>query len=527
MGNKGRITAILGQIVEVEFLDHEPVMHNILMLDGNPTIKMEVYQSSGPNHFYCLLFTSPNSLQKGMEVVDTGEPIMVPVGDDILGRVIDVMGKTHDNLGDLNPKVRAPVFSSGVAFDNVQSPTTVLETGIKPIDFFAPMLRGGKVGVFGGAGVGKTITLTEIIHNIVILSQGKAVSVFTGVGERSREGKELYQTLVDSKVDKGVALIYGQMGENPAIRFRTALGGVAIAEYFRDKMKRDVLFFIDNVFRYAQAGYELSTLMKTIPSEGGYQSTLTSEMAMFHERLISAKTGAITCLEAVYVPSDDITDFGVQQVFQYLDSTIVLSRQIYQEGRYPAVDILSSTSSALNPGIVGDLHYDTATEAQGLIKKSVTLDRIVSLIGESELSADDQVVYKRSKLLKAYMTQPFFVIEAQTGRPGFRVDLKQTVDDVRAILDGKCDALDPTDLMFIGSLIDLPQFKGMASHAPTATTSDTPANQSSPKAADPTTPPTATPTADPATQPVSQMAQTTTAATKTDLTDQTQKQMQP
>jgi F-type H+-transporting ATPase subunit beta len=502
--NKGTITAIYGQIVEVEFLERSPVMHNLLILEIDPLVKMEVYQSSGPSHYFCLLFSAPNKLQKGMTVVDTGNPIMVPVGNKILGRVVDVMGKTHDNLGDLEEDIeRAPVFSMGVPFENVEAPTNIMETGIKSIDFFAPILSGGKVGVFGGAGVGKTITLTEIIHNIVILSRGKAVSVFTGVGERSREGKELFQTLVDSKVDQGVALIYGQMGENPAIRFRTALGGVAIAEYFRDVIKKDVLFFIDNVFRYAQAGYELSTLMKTIPGEGGYQSTLTSEMANFHERLISAKTGAVTCLEAVYVPSDDITDFGVQQVFQYLDSTIVLSRNIYQEGRYPAVDFLASTSSALTPGVVGQLHYDTATEAQALLKKSVTLDRIVSLIGESELSVDDQLIYKRSKLLKWYMTQPFFVIEAQTGKPGFRVELKQTVDDVRAIIDGKCDHMDPDELQFIGSLIDLPKYTEKNGGAPAAPQTHPPETDQSAVQQ-----PGSTEVADSSTQPVTQAAQT-------------------
>jgi F-type H+/Na+-transporting ATPase subunit beta len=391
-------------------------------------------------------------LQKGMVVVDTGEPIKVPVGEQILGRVVDVMGKNHDGLPQLVPAVTRPIFNKGVIFDHVESPTTILETGLKPIDFFAPILKGGKVGLFGGAGVGKTVLLTEIIHNIVIMSQGKSISVFTGVGERSREGQELFQTLVDSKVANGVALIYGQMGENPAIRFRTAIGGVAMAEYFRDEMGKDVLFFIDNVFRYAQAGYELSTLMKTIPGEGGYQSTLTSEMAMFHERLISTTTGSVTCMEAVYVPSDDITDFGVQSVFQYLDSTIVLSRQIYQEGRFPAVDFLSSNSSALNPEVVGDKHYTTVIAAQALMKKAVTLDRIVSLIGESELSAEDQLVYKRARILKAYMTQPFFVIEAQSGRPGHRVSLKETVDDVDTIISGGCDKLEPEDLMFTGSL---------------------------------------------------------------------------
>jgi F-type H+/Na+-transporting ATPase subunit beta len=458
MGAKGKIIAILGQILEVEFTDEQPILHDMIYLEEDQTVIMEVYTSSGQGTYYCLLLDNPVKLKKGMTVINSGAAIKVPVGDAVLGRAIDVMGQTHDGLGDLNATEFRPIFNREAQFDTVKGAFTILETGIKPIDFFAPILEGGKVGLFGGAGVGKTVLLTEIIHNIVIESKGKSLSVFTGVGERSREGQELIQNLAESKVEKGVALMYGQMGENPAIRFRTALGGVAIAEYIRDEQKKNVLFFIDNVFRYAQAGYELSTLMKSIPGEGGYQATLTSEMANFHERLVSTNDGSITCLEAVYVPADDITDFGVQSVFQYLDSTIVLSRAIYQEGRFPAVDFLSSTSSALNPDTVGEQHYITLLETQLLLKKAVTLERIVSLIGESELSAEDQLLYKRSRILKAYMTQSFAVIETQSGKPGCRVSRDDTVNDVRAILDGKCDRLDPEDFMFISTLSKMPKY---------------------------------------------------------------------
>ncbi len=418
---------------------------------------MEVHTSSGPSTFYCLLMAAPNTLSKGMVVVNSGDYIKIPVGPEVLGRVMDILGRTHDGTGEIKSKEYRPIFNREVLYDEIRAPEQILETGIKVIDFFAPILKGGKVGIFGGAGVGKTVLLTEIIHNIVILSKGESVSVFTGVGERSREGQELYETLAENKVLQSVALIYGQMGENPAIRFRTALGGVALAEYFRDELGKSVLFFIDNVFRYAQAGYELSTLMKTIPSEGGYQSTLTSEMAAFHERLISTPKGTITCLEAIYVPSDDITDPGVQSVLPYLDSTLVMSRAVYQEGRYPAVDLLASTSSALNPDTVGDAHYKTLLETQAILKKAVTLERIVSLIGEGELSPEDQLVYKRSKLIKAYMTQSFFVVTNQSGRQGHRVPVKQTVEDMRGVIDGKFDQLEPEQLMFIGSIKEIQQ----------------------------------------------------------------------
>jgi F-type H+-transporting ATPase subunit beta len=281
------------------------------------------------------------------------------------------------------------------------------------------------------------------------------VSVFTGVGERTREGEELFQTLIESNVMQSVSLIYGSMGENPALRFRTAFTGVTIGEYFRDVMGKDVLFFIDNIFRFAQSGYELSTLMNAIPSEGGYQSTLTSEMASFHERLVSTNKNAITTFEAIYVPADDLTDAGVQAIFPYLDSSLILSRNVYQEGRFPAIDILASNSSALNTETVGPVHYETAIDAQALLKKAVALDRIVSLIGESELSADDQKIYKRAKMLKNFMTQNFTVVEAQTEKKGVFVEVKDTVNDVKAILDGKIDVLAPEDLLYIGTLKDV------------------------------------------------------------------------
>lgn len=447
--NRGIIIAILGQIVEVEFFDHQPMLNDLLCLEDDPKIKMEVYQSSSSSRFFCLLLSDPEKLKRGAYVINSANPLKVPVGNSILGRVIDIFGTPHDGKGELaKDTFYTPIFNKQTDFDQVITHQQVLETGIKAIDFFAPLIKGGKVGLFGGAGVGKTILLTEIIHNIVILSKTKSLSVFTGVGERIREGQELYETLKESKVIDSVALIYGQMGENPTVRFRTAISGVTIAEYFRDQ-GNDVLFFIDNVFRYAQAGYELSTLMNTIPGEGGYQATLSSEMAQFQERLVSTTDGSITSFEAIYVPSDDITDHGVQSIFPYLDSSIVLSRSIYQEGRFPAIDLLASSSAALNPNIVSELHYNTALQAQTILKKALSLERIVSLIGEAELSTEDQKIYRRAKLIKNYMTQNFYATHAQSGKVGQYVSINDTVSDVRAILDGKMDAIDPEKLLFI------------------------------------------------------------------------------
>lgn len=451
----GKVIGIKGQVVEAEFLGTKPKIYDVVVSKDNPEIKLEVYTSATANSFYCLALTEVTELHFGSQLVSTGQPIRIPVGPEMLGRVVDTLGIPQDGQGKIAAAEERPIIAKDLAFSQINIPHEVLETGIKSVDFFTPIIKGGKVGLFGGAGVGKTVLLAEIIHNIVILHPEKNVSVFTGVGERTREGEELYRSLIESKVMDGVTLIYGSMGVNPALRFRTAFTGVTLAEYFRDTMGKDVLFFIDNIFRFAQSGYELSTLMNAIPSEGGYQSTLTSEMASFHERLVSTAKNAITTFEAIYVPADDLTDSGVQAVFPYLDSGIILSRSVYQEGRFPAVDILASTSSALNPDMVGNEHYETAVEAQALLKRANALDRIVSLIGESELSSEDQIVYRRAKMLKNYMTQNFTVVETQTEKKGVQVELKDTVADIKGILTGKTDLLAPEDLLYIGTLKDV------------------------------------------------------------------------
>lgn len=452
---KGKIVAVRGHVAEIAFYSHAPRIHDLVVLEEDASVKMEIFASASETSFYALALSRLGSIYRGASVINTGKTIEVTVGNEVLGRLINVFGEQLDGRGEIVAKEKKPIFANGVLFDDIAVSSEILVTGIKVIDFFAPIVKGGRVGLFGGAGVGKTILLTEIIHNIVILNPSDNVSVFAGVGERIREGHELYETLAASNVLKSVSLIYGSMGENPAIRFRTAFAGVSIAEYFRDVVGKNVLFFIDNVFRFAQAGYELATLMNGIPSEGGYQATLSSEMANLHERLVSTKTNTITSFEAVYVPSDDVSDSGVQSIFPYLDSMITLSRQVYQEGRFPAVDILSATSSALNAEMVGSRHVKTVLKAQSLLKKATSLERIASLIGESELSPVDQLIYKRSRIIQNYMTQNFFTIEEQSGKKGTFVPIAETVADVAAILDGKYDAVDPDKVLSIGSLKEL------------------------------------------------------------------------
>jgi F-type H+-transporting ATPase subunit beta len=451
----GKVVSVKGQIIEVEFMDQKPRFNDVLIAKDDETAKMEVYRSATANSFFCLALTGVTSLHHGSIVISTEQPIRIPVGKEMLGRVVNTLGEPQDNAGEIKAKEFKPIIQKGVSFANVAIPKEILQTGIKPVDFFTPIVKGGKVGLFGGAGVGKTVIISEIIHNLVILDPEKNVSVFTGVGERTREGEELFTTLIESKVMQGVSLIYGSMGENPALRFRTAFTGVTIAEYYRDVMGKDVLFFIDNIFRFAQSGYELSTLMSAIPSEGGYQSTLGSEMASLQERIVSTAKNAITTFEAIYVPADDLTDSGVQAIFPYLDSSLILSREVYQTGHFPAIDILASNSSSLNIETVGEEHYKAAVEAQAILKKAKSLERIVSLIGESELSADDRSTYKRAKMLANYMTQNFTVVEQQTGKKGVHVSRQETVNDVKAILEGKVDSLPPEDLMYIGTLKDV------------------------------------------------------------------------
>lgn len=448
----GLVKSIRGLIVEVTFEDAAPNIFDVLVWEKDHSLRLEVISSSSDSTFSCLALSPITQLHRGATVINTMKPLEIPVGAFLLGRIIDVFGNPQDGGAPLLATQKRSLYEHSVMFDQIVAPREILETGIKAIDFFSPILRGGKIGLFGGAGVGKTILLTEIIHNIVILSKDNSVSVFTGVGERIREGQELFERLKESQVLQGVSLLFATMGENPAIRLRTALAGVTVAEYFREIEKKNVLFFLDNVFRFAQAGYELSTLLDGIPSEGGYQATLPSQMASLHERLLSTHKNSITSFEAIYVPSDDISDYGVQSVFPYLDSSIILSRSIYQDGRFPAIDILSSTSSGLTIDVVGRDHYETAIEAQSLLKKAVSLERVASLIGEKELSQSDQIIFKRARLIRNYMTQNFFVLENQTGKEGAYVTLSETIRDMGEIIKGTYDGVDPDKLLYIKTI---------------------------------------------------------------------------
>ena len=448
----GKVKSLKGYIVEVEFMGNlKPNINDILVLEKDTSVKMQVYKSSGLTTFYCISLTHISGVGRGLNVINTQQPLTVPIGEQMLGRVIDLFGTAKDSKPAINTNESTSIYQNPPPYTQVQSNTDLLETGIKVVDLFSPLTKGGKTGLFGGSGVGKTILLSEILHNIVNKDKEKNVSVFCGVGERTREGHELYLELTRTGVLDHVAIVLSSMGDSPSIRFLTAMAGVTHAEYFRDVMKKDVLFFIDNVFRFAQAGNELSLLMDYIPSEDGYQPTLGSEMANLHERLVSTQSAAITSIEAIYLPADDLMDQGVQAVFDYLDSAIVLSRDIYREGRLPAVDILASSSNALNVRTITPMHYYVATKGQTILSKSNSLERIVSLVGEAELSDEDRVVYKRSKKLKNYMTQNFFVSAEQTGRPGVYVPLETTINDVKDIIEGKYDELTEDKFLFIGS----------------------------------------------------------------------------
>jgi len=450
----GKVISVRGQVVEVQFDELLPAIHDLLYLKDDPHVKLEVYSSSSEDSFYALSLAPTRTLYRGATVVNTGNPITFPVGDAVLSRAVDIFGTPHDTGGAIKAKEFMPIHKE-VGIDEASSdPATVIQTGIKVIDMFAPMLGGGKTGLFGGAGVGKTMLLTEILHNVVG-TDDNSVSVFAGVGERAREGLELYQALNESKILHRTSLVFGPMGENPAVRYLSAFAAATLAEYFRDKMGKQVLFFIDNVFRFAQAGNEISVLTESLPSEDGYQATLQSDIAKIHERLITTENGSMTTIEAVYVPADDLIDHGVQSIFPYLDSTVVMSRSIYQQGRLPAVDILGSTSSALNPVTVGDKHYQISLRAKQLIQKSEDLERIVSLVGESELSPDDQATFRRGRKLKNFMTQRFFVAEGRRMEKGSYVPVETTVKDVESILNGELDNVAEEKLLYIGSVSEI------------------------------------------------------------------------
>jgi F-type H+-transporting ATPase subunit beta len=451
LSSPGKIKSIQGHVVEVSFVVDHPKLYDVLVLEDDPNVKMQVTGLKNETVYYCILLVDSKRISRNSRVINTNQPINIPVGEGVLGRVMNVFGEPLDGLGQINSYEIRPIYQKSLDYAKISTKQEILETGIKALDFFSPLIKGGKLGFFGGAGVGKTVLLTEIIHNVVMLSKNESVSVFAGIGERIREGQELYQSLTEGEVMKNVSLVFGPMSENPAIRFLTGYGAVSVAEYFRDEMKKNVLFFIDNIFRFAQAGNELSLLMNTIPSEDGYQATLNSEMAAFHERLSSTNNNFISTIEAIYVPNDDILDQAVQSVLPYLDSSVVISRNLYQQGILPAIDPLSSASSALNVDVAGEQHFNTLVRAQNLFKKAISIERLVSLVGESELSSQDKIDFHRFKLLRNYMTQNFFVIEKQSGKKGVYVQLDTVVKDVGDILDGKYDTFSEGKLMFIGS----------------------------------------------------------------------------
>jgi len=463
----GTIIGIRGQVAQVAFLDSKPAIHDLLILEEDASVKMEVYSSATSDSFYCTILSSSHHLYRGATVINTEKSILLPVGEEMLGQVINIFGEKilstdlPQEKSAKNPKkseqIYWPIHRIKSVTQEVLTEQKIQETGIKVVDLFCPLLRGGKMGLFGGAGVGKTLLLTEIMHNVGgnTKDSKRDLSVFAGIGERTREGVELFETLKKSGVLDTSSLIFGSMGENPAIRFLTAFSAATLVEYYRDELKRDSLFFIDNIFRFAQAGNELSVMMNTIPSEDGYQSTLDSELAHFHERLISTKEASITSIEAIYVPADDLVDYGVQAIFPYFDSLTVMSRSIYQEGLLPAVDILASTSNALSPDIVGGEHYQVVIETRQLLKQATSLERIVSLVGESELSKQDQTIFHRARKIRNYMTQKFFSAAEQIGQSGDFIPLKTTITDVRSLLDGKYDSMPEEKFLYIADMKDL------------------------------------------------------------------------
>lgn len=452
----GKIISVKGQIAEVEFAETLPALRDLLFLADHPEIKMEVYAAAGTRVFSCLLLSPSQQVRRGARVVGGQQPLTVPVGPAVLGRVLDIFGQPGDGGPPLINPPLAPLYRAAPPYHQLSTRREILETGIKAVDLFCPFLRGGKMGLFGGAGVGKTILLTEILHNVAMRRREKeTVVVFAGVGERTREGQELYEELRARDFLRVSTLVFGPMGENPAVRYLTAFAATAQAEHFRDGEKKDVLFFIDNVFRFVQAGNELAMLMNVIPSEDGYQPTLSSDMASLHERLVSTQSGTISTVEAIYVPADDILDQGLQAIFPYLDSVMILSREAYQQGFLPTVDLLNSASSALSLETAGLKHYEVAREAVSLLEKGFSLEHVVSLVGEAELSRSDQLIYRRAKKLRHFMTQNFFVTAKQTGKPGVFVPLKTTVEEARQIIQGAWDEVSEERFLYIGSLQDL------------------------------------------------------------------------
>jgi F-type H+-transporting ATPase subunit beta len=447
--SSGKVVEIIGAVVDVQFPHGQmPKVYDALKVD-TADLTLEVQQQLGDGVVRCIAMGSTDGLRRGVDVSATGSPITVPVGTATLGRIMNVLGDPVDEKGDVGEKERWPIHRSAPSFAEQASATEILETGIKVIDLIMPIAKGGKVGLFGGAGVGKTVTLMELIRNIAVEHSG--FSVFAGVGERTREGNDFYHEMQEGGVLDKVALVYGQMNEPPGNRLRVALTGLTMSEYFRDE-GRDVLLFVDNIYRYTLAGTEVSALLGRMPSAVGYQPTLAEEMGVLQERITSTKTGSITSFQAVYVPADDLTDPSPATTFAHLDATLVLSRQIAELGIYPAVDPLDSTSRILDPNVVGQEHYDTARAVQGTLQRYKELKDIIAILGMDELSEEDKLVVARARKMQRFLSQPFFVAEVFTGSPGKYVSLKDTIAGFKAIANGEYDHLPEQAFYMVGSI---------------------------------------------------------------------------
>ncbi len=461
--NTGKIVQVMGPVVDVEFAEGQlPPIYQALEINyevaGKPTkLTLEVQQHIGEGWVRAIAMSSSEGLKRGMEVIDTGAQISVPVGTGILGRIFNVLGDPIDERGPVKFEKRYPIHRPAPSLVDQDTQAKVLETGIKVIDLICPFIKGGKVGAFGGAGVGKTVVILELINNIAKRHSG--FSVFAGVGERTREGNDLYHEMADAKVidldditKSKVALVYGQMNEPPGARLRVALSGLSMAEYFRDEMNQDVLLFIDNIFRFSQAGAEVSALLGRTPSAVGYQPTLASEMGDLQERIASTKKGSITSVQAVYVPADDLTDPAPANTFAHIDSTIVLERSIAELGIYPAVDPLASTSKALSPDVVGEEHYQVARGVQKVLQRYKDLQDIIAILGMDELSPEDKLTVYRARKIQRFLSQPFHVAEVFTGTKGEAVSIKDTVEGFKELLEGKLDDVPESNFYMKGNM---------------------------------------------------------------------------
>ena len=450
--NIGRVAQVMGPVIDVRFEDgHLPAIYNALTVPvGDNTLTVEVAQHIGDNTVRCVAMASTDGLQRGAAVTDTGAPISVPVGKGTLGRIFNVLGDPVDNIPAPETEERWNIHRPAPAYDELATSTEILETGIKVVDLICPYSKGGKIGLFGGAGVGKTVLIMELINNVA--KQHGGLSVFTGVGERTREGNDLYNEMKESGVIEKTALVYGQMNEPPGARMRVGLSGLTMAEYFRDTEGQDVLLFIDNIFRFTQAGSEVSALLGRMPSAVGYQPTLANEMGALQERITSTKKGSITSVQAVYVPADDLTDPAPATTFAHLDATTVLSRSIASQGIYPAVDPLESTSRILSPDVLGEEHYKVAREVQRILQRYNELMDIIAIMGMDELSDDDKLLVQRARKIQRFLSQPFHVSEKFTGIEGTYVPLSETIRGFKEIIEGKHDDLPESAFLFVGTI---------------------------------------------------------------------------